>query len=82
MSLPDPNTLAALSEASLQELTLSANNRAANLRKQIIRLMDMWNDERALASLCLWLLKHREDICIREGRESKLVTDALLPDNP
>jgi len=46
------------SQTSLQSFELSRLNHAANLRKEIVTLVDQWVEENASALLARWLLEH------------------------
>ncbi|MBZ5701495.1 MAG: hypothetical protein LAN84_06580 [Acidobacteriia bacterium] len=48
------------SSFSLQSYELSRLNHAANLRKDIGRLLDQWMEESACALLARWLIEQRE----------------------
>ncbi|MBZ5540684.1 MAG: hypothetical protein LAN61_09220 [Acidobacteriia bacterium] len=48
------------SSFSLQSYELSRLNHAANLRKDIGRLLDQWMEESASALLARWLIEQRE----------------------
>ena len=52
--------LLSASRNSLQSYELSRLNHAANLRKEIGRLLDEWIEENTCAMLARWLLERRE----------------------
>ena len=52
--------LLSASRNSLQSFELSRLSHAANLRKEIVALLDQWLEENAAAMLARWLLEQRE----------------------
>ena len=52
--------LLSASRTSLQSYELSRLNHAANLRKEIVALLDLWLEENACAMLARWLMEQRE----------------------
>lgn len=79
MSLPEPQAFSDLTEMSLQDLRVAAHNRAANLRKAVIRDMEMWVEQWSLASLASWMLEHRKDLNIRE-KQTQSIVSGMLPE--
>ncbi len=52
--------LLSASRNSLQSYELSRLNHAANLRKEIGALLDLWMEENSAAMLARWLMEQRE----------------------
>lgn len=52
--------LLSASRNSLQSYELSRLSHAANLRKEIGALLDLWMEENSSAMLARWLMEHRE----------------------
>jgi len=52
--------LLSASRTSLQSYELSRLSHAANLRKEISALLDLWLEENASAMLARWLMEQRE----------------------
>jgi len=52
--------LLSASRNSLQSFELSRLNHAANLRKEIGALLDLWMEENSAAMLARWLMQERE----------------------
>ncbi len=52
--------LLSASRNSLQSYELSRLNHAANLRKEIAALLDLWIEENSAAMLARWLMEQRE----------------------
>jgi len=52
--------LLSASRNSLQSYELSRLSHAANLRKEIGALLDLWMEENSAAMLARWLMEHRE----------------------
>ncbi len=52
--------LLSASRTSLQSYELSRLSHAANLRKEIGNLLDLWIEENSSAMLARWLMEHRE----------------------
>jgi hypothetical protein len=52
--------LLSASRNSLQSYELSRLNHAANLRKEIAALFDLWIEENSAAMLARWLMEQRE----------------------
>jgi hypothetical protein len=59
-SQPPWEFLLSASRNSLQSFELSRLAHAANLRKEIVALVDQWMEENAAAMLARWLLEQRE----------------------
>lgn len=78
MSIPGPEVFSDLSEMSIQELLMRESASAANLRKEIMQLLLMWNEHSAVASMCEYLLKNKEAFNIRPKRAPQIV-EGLLP---
>lgn len=64
--MPSPRTappwefLLSASRNSLQSYELSRLSHVANLRKEIVALVDQWIEENSAAMLARWLMEHRE----------------------
>jgi hypothetical protein len=71
-SQPPWDFLLAASRSSLQSYELSRLAHAANLRKEIVALLDNWQEENAAAMLARLLLQQRE----RSPRTADLPSDA------
>lgn len=52
--------LLSASRVSLQSFELSRLTYAANVRKEIIELLDVWLEETSSALLARWLMQHRD----------------------
>jgi hypothetical protein len=65
-STPPPwDFLLSASHTSLQSYELSRLNHAANLRKEIVQLVNNWVEENSAAMLARWLMDHREHhVCV------------------
>jgi hypothetical protein len=61
-SQPPWDFLLGASRASLQSFELSRLNHAANLRKEIVQLLDAWLEETSFAHLARFLLKRQEQL--------------------
>ena len=57
---PPRESLLSASHNSLQSFELSRLNHAANLRKEIGALLDLWIEESSAALLARWLMEQRE----------------------
>jgi hypothetical protein len=69
--------LLSASRNSLQSFELSRLAHAANLRKEIAALIDLWMEESAAAMLARWLLEQRE----RSGRAPEMLYQAEARNN-
>jgi hypothetical protein len=54
--------LLSASRTSLQSFELSRLSHAANLRKEIVQLLDVWLEETAFAELARFLLQQQEQL--------------------
>ena len=81
--------LLSASRNSLQSYELSRLSHAANLRKEIGALLDLWMDENSAAMLARWLMEQRErpqqgqqDVSSAESlpRSGHAVSDNLFAD--
>lgn len=87
---PNWEFLLSASSNSLQSFELSRLNHAANLRKEIAKLLDSWLDENASALLARWLLRQREHPGVELGADGgnvpgeagPAVSDNFLADPP
>ena len=70
--LPTLEFLLDASDKSLQDLELSALNRASNLGKGIKEEMFAWAEQYAAAMLARWMLENREGILAAARREVSL----------
>ena len=59
-SQPPWEFLLSASRNSLQSFELSRLAHAANLRKEIVAMLDQWLEENAAAMLARWLMEQRE----------------------
>jgi hypothetical protein len=59
---PPWDFLLSASRASLQSYELSRLSHAANVRKEIIQLLDVWLEETSAALLARWLVEQREGL--------------------
>jgi len=57
---PRGSSCSRLRENSLQSYELSRLSHAANLRKEIGALLDLWMEENSAAMLARWLMEQRE----------------------
>ena len=57
---PPWDFLLSASRTSLQSFELSRLSHAANVRKEIVQLLDIWLEETSAALLARWLIEHRE----------------------
>jgi hypothetical protein len=89
-SEPPWKFLLSASRSSLQSYELSRLNCAANLRTDMVRLLDQLVEETASAQLARWLIKHREmrtaymcELCgaLRDGRAGETASDNLFGEN-
>lgn len=82
MTIPGPDVFADLSDVGLEELELSARNRAANLRKSVVRQLDMWIEELAVAAQARWMRDNRKDLVIRPTKDVTSNVESLLRRSP
>jgi hypothetical protein len=61
--------LLSASRNSLQSYELSRLSHAANLRKEIVQLLDSWLEENTAAMLARWLMEQRENPAAHEHSE-------------
>lgn len=81
--------LLSASRNSLQSYELSRLGHVANLRKEIVALVEQWVEENSAAMLARWLMEHRErEVTLAEaapgaaGRGVQpLASDNFLPDS-
>ena len=66
--------LISASRNSLQSYELSRLSHAANLRKEISALLDLWMEENSAAMLARWLMEQRE-------RPQQVLEDALASES-
>jgi hypothetical protein len=59
---PPWDFLLSASRPSLQSYELSRLSHAANLRKEIIQLLDVWLEETSAALMARWLMEQREQL--------------------
>ncbi|MGA2429075.1 MAG: hypothetical protein ABSH13_11315 [Candidatus Acidiferrum sp.] len=62
---PPWDFLRSASRASLQSYELSRLSHAANVRKEIVQLLDVWMEETSAALLARWLMEQREQLALR-----------------
>ncbi len=83
--------LLSASRNSLQSYELSRLNHAANLRKEIGALLDLWMEENSAAMLARWLMEQRErpqqaqeDVTAAEHlpKHGHAVSDNFFADRP
>ena len=67
--------LLSASRNSLQSYELSRLSHAANLRKEIGALLDLWMDENSAAMLARWLMEQRERP--QQGQQDVSSTESL-----
>ncbi len=61
--MPPPwDFLLSASRASLQSYELSRLSHAANVRKEIIQLLEVWLEETSAALMARWLMEQREEL--------------------
>jgi len=66
-SEPPWDFLFSASPTSLQNFELSRLNLSANLRREIVELLDLWVNEAASAQMARWLIEQRRAGNICEG---------------
>jgi hypothetical protein len=84
---PPWDFLRSASRASLQSYELSRLSHAANVRKEIVQLLDVWMEETSAALLARWLMDEREQSahgsaaacgCAARPRPPRPVSDNFL----
>jgi len=73
--------LLSASRNSLQNYELSRLSHAANLRKEIAALVDLWVEENSAAMLARWLMEHRERESTASASE-QVANPAAAPTTP
>lgn len=68
MTIPGPEVFSDLTELGLQDLEMAANTRAANLRKSIIKEIDLWIENREVASIARWMIMWRRSVAARASK--------------
>lgn len=76
----DPETFADLTELSLEQLEMAEETRAANLRKAIIKEIDMWIDHRVAAGTARFVRRLRRELANRAKRDVESKPQELLPE--